>query len=304
MTDLPPPLTPPDCDLRNFPSMLLDVVRLRDSEMAAVPDAEGFRAAVMLWCAAWHQIPAASLPDDDSTLCRFAGYGRDIRTWKRAKTAGAMRGWVKCSDGRLYHPVVAEKALEAIDAKAKQRARTEGAREAKELARLAREERLRQEMQHRAEEQQRSNPTESVAISVTEPETTPVTESVTTSTNPMSQHPREGKGREVRKKDINLPSDAETASAGAAAPSPPPEPAPSWPPPPLATSPAAVIGSVVADLTGRRRGIGGTGPQPPALTPEQQIAAAGGLSPPQPRGVVSPEQLAEIRRRGGYGVAT
>ena len=27
--------------------------------------------------------------------------------------AGALRGWIKCGDGRLYHPVVAEKANEA-----------------------------------------------------------------------------------------------------------------------------------------------------------------------------------------------
>jgi hypothetical protein len=39
-----------------------------------------------------------------------------------------MRGWVKCSDGRLYHAVVAEKANEAWTAKLRQRLKTECAR--------------------------------------------------------------------------------------------------------------------------------------------------------------------------------
>ena len=51
MTDpvecLPDPLTPPDCDLRDFGFMPVDVVRLRDSHAAALPDAEAFRACVL-----------------------------------------------------------------------------------------------------------------------------------------------------------------------------------------------------------------------------------------------------------------
>ena len=50
--------------------MQLDVVRLRDSDLASIADAEVFRAAVLSWCVAWHQVPAASLPDDDVALSR------------------------------------------------------------------------------------------------------------------------------------------------------------------------------------------------------------------------------------------
>ncbi|QHJ01642.1 hypothetical protein GT347_20180 [Xylophilus rhododendri] len=32
------------------------------------------------------------------------------KAWKDVRS-GALRGWVLCSDGRLYHPVVSEKAL-------------------------------------------------------------------------------------------------------------------------------------------------------------------------------------------------
>lgn len=123
----PEPLTPVDCDLRDFAFMPLDVLRLRDSDLAIQASGEEFRCAVLLWCASWHQSPAASLPDDDATLSALAGFGRAIREWKRVR-AGALRGWVLCNDGRLYHPVVAEKALDAWKAKLMQRWRTEIAR--------------------------------------------------------------------------------------------------------------------------------------------------------------------------------
>lgn len=125
------PPVPVDCDLRSFPYMPLDVVRLRDSDMAAIKDPEAFRAAVLLWCAAWHQVPAASLPNNDEALARLAGYGRDLKTWKRARAAGALRGWNSYEDGRLYHPVVAEKAREAWDTRQGYKARLDKARRAK-----------------------------------------------------------------------------------------------------------------------------------------------------------------------------
>lgn len=120
----PDPFTPPESDLRDFAFMPLDVLRLRDSDLAAIPDAEAFRAAVIAWCVAWHQVPAASLPDDDATLCRLLGYGRDLAGWKRTRQAGALRGFTRCSDGRLYHHVVAEKALDAWQKKQRQRDRS------------------------------------------------------------------------------------------------------------------------------------------------------------------------------------
>lgn len=104
------PMTPQDCDLRGLLFMPLDVLRLRDSDLSLVATGDEFKAAVLLWCASWHQVPAASLPDEDRVLARLSGL--DPKAWRKAR-AGAMRGWVKASDGRLYHPVVAEKALEA-----------------------------------------------------------------------------------------------------------------------------------------------------------------------------------------------
>ncbi len=110
------PLTPPDCDLRDFQFMPLDVVRLRDSDIAVMVSGEEFRSAVMLWCASWHQVPAGSLPNDDRSLASLAGYGRAVGEWLKVKD-GALRGWIECSDGRLYHAVVCEKARESWDSK-------------------------------------------------------------------------------------------------------------------------------------------------------------------------------------------
>lgn len=117
------PLVPPDVDLRDFQFMPLDVLRLRDSDLSCVEDAEVFRCAVLSWCVSWHQTPAASLPDDDALLARLLGFGRDIKGWKRVRAAGGLRGWVLCEDARLYHPVVAEKALSAWQSKLKRLAR-------------------------------------------------------------------------------------------------------------------------------------------------------------------------------------
>lgn len=121
------PLTPPDCDLRDFAFMPLDVVRLRDSDLASTEPPEVCWSALLLWCASWHQVPAASLPDDDRVLANLAGFGRVVREWQRIRDA-ALRGWVKCSDGRLYHPVVAEKARDAWRGKLIQRWKTECSR--------------------------------------------------------------------------------------------------------------------------------------------------------------------------------
>ncbi len=116
MTGLPKPLVPANVDLRDFAFMPLDVARLRDSDLAAVATAEEFRVAVMLWCAAWHQVPAGSLPNDVRALTHLAGLGRDVETFESV-TVVSLGHFVTCSDGRLYHPVVCEKVMEAWERK-------------------------------------------------------------------------------------------------------------------------------------------------------------------------------------------
>jgi hypothetical protein len=124
--NLPEPLVPPDLDLRGFHYMALDVVRLRDSRFALETTGDEFRAGVLLWCASWHQKPASSLPNDDTQLASLAGFGRDVGAWKRVRE-GALRGFILCSDERLYHPVLAEKALDADALRGRNHARTAAA---------------------------------------------------------------------------------------------------------------------------------------------------------------------------------
>lgn len=106
------PLIPDNIDLRDFAYMPLDVVRLRDSDFTALTSAEAFRSGLLLWCAAWHQVPAGSLPADDRVLSNLAGYGRVVKEWLNIKDE-ALHGWVLCEDGRYYHPVICEKAQES-----------------------------------------------------------------------------------------------------------------------------------------------------------------------------------------------
>src|SRR3954463_8796401 len=112
MVGAPPPLTCPECDLRDFGFMPLDVRRLLTSEtwIDAADDPKLGHALICLWAESWHQVPAGSLPDNDKVLARLSMCERE--DWARVRER-ALQAWQKCSDGRLYHPVVAEKAREA-----------------------------------------------------------------------------------------------------------------------------------------------------------------------------------------------
>lgn len=127
MSDLPEPLTPPECDLRDFPFMPLDIQRLRRSKAWLKAKRNPALAFYMinLWTASWHDVPTGSLEDDDDVLADLALC--DPIKWDKLRPS-VLHGWIKCNDGRLYNPTVAEKALEAWEAKLDQRWRTECAR--------------------------------------------------------------------------------------------------------------------------------------------------------------------------------
>jgi hypothetical protein len=108
------PMTPPNLDLRSLPYMPIDAAHLSLSDFTLTVNAEEFRAGVLLWCAAWRQVPAGSLPNDDRKLAYFAGLGRpNIKKWKKVRDK-ALLGFVECSDGRLYHPFLAERVKEVF----------------------------------------------------------------------------------------------------------------------------------------------------------------------------------------------
>jgi len=198
------PLTPPECDLRDFPFMPLDVARLRRSKawLKAKRNPALAFYLINLWTASWHDKPAASLENDDDVLADLAMC--EPSKWGKVK-ADVLHGWVECDDGRLYHPTVAEKAVEAWKAKLAQRQRTEAAR-------LAKEQKRQQAAQAMSQACAAAAVKEPVAASVTDPVTDPVTGS-----KGEGQGQREGQGEGQGQGD---PSSEPNGSGG----DPPPKP--------------------------------------------------------------------------------
>lgn len=126
----PKPMTPPDCDLRGMEWMPLYGHRLFGSDFDAHASDAEFRAGLNLWWAAWNQVPAASLPNDETALCRLAGCGRDLKTWRKVNEH-ALHGFIECSDGRLYHKAQVPFALESWERRLKDRERKAKWREKK-----------------------------------------------------------------------------------------------------------------------------------------------------------------------------
>lgn len=130
MTALPDPPTPAECDLSDFPFMPLEIARLKRSKAWRNARTKPELAFYMinLWTAAWHNVPAGSLEDDDDALADLALCSR--RRWPSLRSA-VLHGWYKCSDGRLYHGFLEGKVRDIWKSKRDQRARTEAARKAK-----------------------------------------------------------------------------------------------------------------------------------------------------------------------------
>lgn len=183
MSDLPAPLSSPECDVRGMPYMALHVVRMFDSEFYALSTGDEFKAGVSLWAKAFLQVPAGSLPNNERLLAHYSGAGKD---WSKVRDM-AMHGWVLCSDDRYYHPTVVEVAQDAWQARTDNRARTEAARQARINKR-------------------NTGPTGNAAPPVTpndaDHDTEPVTRRVASSvTEPITETVTGSKGREGKRRE-------------------------------------------------------------------------------------------------------
>jgi len=110
---LPAPLVPAEVVLKDYDYMPLYFKRLFGSDTWVLGTDEQRIACLYLWTASWHGDPAASLPNDDRALAHHA---HAERRWTRLRPH-CLRGWVLCADSRLYHPIVAEIAMEAYEAR-------------------------------------------------------------------------------------------------------------------------------------------------------------------------------------------
>ena len=111
---LPDPLVPAEVDCTDLDGFMLNVERLMASELVALSSHEVIGAALLLWCRAWKQTPAASLPNNEKTI---SGFARMPLARFRKLRDEVMRGFVLCSDGRLYHRTLAVEAINAYERK-------------------------------------------------------------------------------------------------------------------------------------------------------------------------------------------
>lgn len=114
MSRPPAPLTPRNLDISHLPWFPLQHKRLLGSDWWMSASDLARSRNMDLWCEAFVEVPAASLPDNDHKLADLAGFGRDVHAFRAVK-AEIMAPWVLCSDGRWYHPTLAEIALECAE---------------------------------------------------------------------------------------------------------------------------------------------------------------------------------------------
>lgn len=120
---LPDPLVPADVDLRAYDWFPLKHKQLRRSTWWLRASDRAKAISVELWCASYEEVPAGSLPDDDMALSDAVGFGRrDLSQWLAVKDE-VMSAWTLCSDGRWYHPTMADVANEAWQVRADKRER-------------------------------------------------------------------------------------------------------------------------------------------------------------------------------------
>jgi hypothetical protein len=127
--ELPDPLTPADCDLRGMGWMPMHGDRMFDSDTWIRASSDSARIWMLrIWWKSWKCVPAGSLPNDERFLATTCGIV-DIRVWRRNR-GQVLRGFVLCSDGRLYHPVVCEEARVSWDKRIKAKTKKAAQREA------------------------------------------------------------------------------------------------------------------------------------------------------------------------------
>lgn len=114
MDGLPKPPVPANVDLRKKDYMPLhgDICFASTAWLTSPPEARV--AMLQLWWHAWSkQVPAGSLPNDEATLRAVAGFALAPERWAELR-GKIMAKWYVCSDGRLYHPFLAERVQDLL----------------------------------------------------------------------------------------------------------------------------------------------------------------------------------------------
>lgn len=143
----PSPLVDAKINLASFPWAPVHWSFLTSHPLALEANAEPFRALVLLIANAWRLQPTGSLPNDPRQLANFAGFGRDVTSWKTISEA-VLSDWILASDQRWYHPEVAAWVNNSWDMKLKADARAQQQSEngKKSAAKRLEERRVHQEL--------------------------------------------------------------------------------------------------------------------------------------------------------------
>jgi hypothetical protein len=105
------PPYPADTQANGYHPMInWQIIKVSKTWLLARPEIRPW--LLMLWLESWNQIPAGSYPDDDEYIAAILGIDQEYFNGHR-KTI--MRGWVRYSDGRLYHPYITEQVLEMLE---------------------------------------------------------------------------------------------------------------------------------------------------------------------------------------------
>lgn len=108
-SELPDPPYPVDVRAKGW-RFDLDIERIENSDTWTLTPSDMRPWLLMLWMRSWTQTPCGSLPASDELVA--ARIGMDGRIF-HANRDILMRGWYRCADGRLYHPVITE-SVEAM----------------------------------------------------------------------------------------------------------------------------------------------------------------------------------------------
>lgn len=136
--NLPEPMVPAEVDLRGLEYMPLLGAKLFESDFNLEASDAEFRRALLLWWKAWNQQPAASLPNNERAQAKLAGFEDEKSPgWKKVRDK-VLHGFELCSDGRLYHPVLARQALIAWERRAEEKAERENTNDRKRRERADR----------------------------------------------------------------------------------------------------------------------------------------------------------------------
>ena len=113
-TDLPDPPYPATVKANGY-RPVLDWQRVKASKTWRLCEPEVRNHLLRLWLEAWNEVPCGSWEHEDALIAAAIDMPLRLFTAHRDQL---LRGWYLATDGRLYHPVIAEMVLQMLAGRA------------------------------------------------------------------------------------------------------------------------------------------------------------------------------------------